>query len=550
MNLHLLDHIVVIGYLAFSVGLGFAMRKQASRDEFFSAGHSMGRVTVGLSVMATLFSANSFVMYPSVAYGDSLRIALALVAFWAMSPLVIHVFIPVYAKLNCATAYEYLEQRFHVSVRSLASGLFILLRIAWMASATFAASVAIAGISGVDQITIIVSLGAVSILYTMLGGLRAVMWTDVLQFFVFAGTILFATALLINQSEGALSGMLETYFIPRPPLDAAGESPGLLFDFSLDPTFRFGTIAVLIGSILEGLSAFGADQVAVQRYISAKDVRTSQAGFRINLLGMMIVIPGLLLIGAGLFSYFEHHPEDLAPVLAQKIASGEVTNIDGIPDADSVELITAFYTAHPELVRPAILKTGLQDQALSQFVRLKFPPGVVGLLIAALMAATMSSIDSGIHSVTTAIVIDFRDRLFPWLRPNTDAGEMRMARILLVVIGVIAVTLACFVGQFGDVFAVAKKTTSAFGGPLLAVFVLGLFFRRASTVAVFIGTLSGAGLTMWMIYAEDEWFSMWFWPLGFFSAIGIALFLSWIPFVRADSTEEPLTFWAVRDRSE
>ena len=98
-HLHLLDHIVVIGYLLISVGLGFAMRKQSSRDEFFQAGRSMGRITVGLSVMATLFSANSFVMYPSVAYGDSMRVAMALVAFWAMGPVVVWVFIPVYAFL-------------------------------------------------------------------------------------------------------------------------------------------------------------------------------------------------------------------------------------------------------------------------------------------------------------------------------------------------------------------------------------------------------------------------------------------------------------------
>ena len=114
-----------------------------------------------------------------------------------MAPVVIWVFIPVYSRLKCKTAYEYLEQRFHVSVRCLASGLFILLRIGWMASATYAAAVAIATISGVDQYVVIVSLGTVAIFYTMLGGLRAVMWTDVLQFFIFAGTIIFALGLLI-----------------------------------------------------------------------------------------------------------------------------------------------------------------------------------------------------------------------------------------------------------------------------------------------------------------------------------------------------------------
>ena len=265
-----LDLVVIGGYLVVSLGLGLALRGQSNRDEFLTAGRSMGRITVGLSVMATLFSANSFVMYPSTAYGDSLRIMLAGAAFLATTPLVIWVFIPVYSKLNCATAYEYLEHRFHVSVRCLASSLFVILRIAWMAAATFAASVAISGISGLDQYLVIVGLGVVAIIYTMFGGLKAVMWTDVLQFFVFFGTILFAAGLLISGAEGGASEIFDTYFDGR---------ERLVFDFRLDPTIRFGTFAILIGSFLEGLSAFGADQVAVQfRHQVRPGVRKAQLG--------------------------------------------------------------------------------------------------------------------------------------------------------------------------------------------------------------------------------------------------------------------------------
>ena len=120
----------------------------------------MGWLAVGLSVMTTLFSSNSFVFYPSAAMGDSLRIGLSLVAFSLMTPIVMWVFIPVYARLKVETAYEYLELRFHVSVRMLASGLFVLLRIGWMASATYAASVVVASVAGISQMTVIVGLGA------------------------------------------------------------------------------------------------------------------------------------------------------------------------------------------------------------------------------------------------------------------------------------------------------------------------------------------------------------------------------------------------------
>lgn len=561
MTLHPLDHAVVLAYLAFSLGLGFAMRRQSDRDEFFSAGRSMGRITVGLSVMATLFSANSFVMYPSAAYSNSLRVGMALVAFWAMAPVVVWVFIPVYSKLNCSTAYEYLEMRFHVSVRCLASALFILLRISWMAAATFAASVAISGISGIDMYVIIVSLGVVAIAYTMLGGLRAVMWTDVLQFFVFAGTIVFALGLLISQSEGGVSGIMSTYFAER---------DNLLIDFTLDPALRFGTAAVLLGSFLEGLSAFGADQVAVQRYIAAKDAKTSQSGFGINLLGMVVVLPGLLLIGTGLFSFFAQQPQQLVPVLLNELhdpagdAAQEQAQFfeqlgvesDGPGAAENPtpsfdEKVQTYYADRPDQVRADILRFGLQDQALPQFVKLKFPPGVVGLLVAALMAATMSSIDSGIHSVTTAIVVDFRDRLFPHRRPATDAGEMWSARIHVLVIGVIAITLACFVGQLGDVFAVAKKTVSAFAAPLLAVFILGLFVPRARTTGVFCGTFVGAAFTLLMMNQFPDWFSMWFFPVGFFGSVGLALVFSLLPLPGNERPEgEVLTFSQVKQRPD
>ena len=551
MTLHAFDLTVILGYLAISIGLGIAMsRRQSGREEFFAASRSMGWFTVGLSVMATLFSANSFVMYPSAAYSDSLRVGLALVAFSMMAPVVVWGFVPIYARLQVGTAYEYLEKRFHVSVRCLASGLFVLLRIGWMASATYAASVAIAGISGINIFVTIVALGVVAIVYTMLGGLRAVMWTDVLQFFVFAGTILFAMGLLVSQFDGGFQGIATTYFQGR---------NDLVVNFALDPTLRFGTFAVLIGSFLEGLSAFGADQVAVQRYIAARNEKVSQVGFGINLVGMWLVIPGLLAIGMGLFSYFAQNTDAMSTLVLEQLSGvGEQTTdtvkvvADGLHQSlatGSVDpaLVKEFYQQHPDRLHADVVALNLQDHALSEFVKLKFPPGVVGLLVAALMAATMSSIDSGIHSATTALIVDFRDRLMPHWTPKTEAGEIRTARILLVTIGAAAVTLACFVSELGDVFAVAKKTTAAFGGPLLAVFILGMFWSRATSLGVFAGTLSGAVITGWAMREYADWFSLWFWPIGFFTAIALSVPLSLLPLPgNRGQSGSRYTIWALR----
>jgi len=530
--MHSLDYGVILAYLLFSMGLGIYFGRNQSRQEFFAAGNSMGWLPVGLSVMATLFSANSFVMYPSIAYGSGLRISLFLIAVSLMAPLVLWVFIPVYARLKCQTAYEYLERRYHVSVRSLASGLFIFLRIGWMASATYAASVVLANVMQVDQITVIVVLGVVSIFYTMLGGLRAVMWTDVLQFFIFSLTILLTLGLILNQTEGGVSGMISTYFEGR---------ENVLIDFTPSLTLEYGSWALLIGLFLEGLSAFGADQVAVQRYIAARSEKTSQIGFSINILGMWIVVPGLLAIGVGLYSHYQQFPEEIVSVLTTEL-NGE------LPDWRSGNGMTVpeYYQSYPQYVAEDIRALNKQDEALPQYVRLHFPPGVVGLFLVALMAAVMSSIDSGIHSVTTALMVDFRDRHFAHWKPENNKTEMFQDRALVVLIGILSIFLACNVGEMGDVFAIGKKMTAGFGGPLLAVFILALFFKNSTTAGVMTGALAGALITMTLMYLASDWFSVWFWPIGFGLTMLIGLAVSLLTSKTGqNSGEASLTYWNV-----
>ena len=474
--MQLLDIAAVSAYLLVILGIGFVFGRRQSRREFFLAGGSMGWLTVGLSVMATLFSSNSFVFYPSAAFGDSLRIGLSLIAFLLMTPIVIWVFIPVYARLELETAYEYLEMRFHVSVRILASALFVLLRIGWMASAAYAAAVVVSSVSGISQTTVIVGLGAVSVGYTMVGGLRAVMWTDVVQFCVFTLTILVTLALILMHEDMSVAGVVHTYFSGR---------EDLVVDFAPSMSLPYGSWAILTGIFLEGLSAFGVDQVAVQRYLAARSERTSQIGAALNLAGMWIVLPGLLMIGVALYAYFSRNPAELGEGTLQQIIARN----------------------------PAI-----SDRALPEYVRLHFPPGLAGLFVAALMAAIMSSIDSAIHSVSTALVVDFRDRLFPAWRPKDDRAELRAIRVLVLGIGATAITLACFVGPLGNVFDIGKKLTAAFGGPLLAIFVLALFSKRATWLGVLLSVAASTLMTLGLMYTQD-WFSVWYWPVGFGTAI-------------------------------
>ena len=495
MTLHSIDIAVIAAYLLLMLGLGVWFGGKQSRGEFFHAGGVMGWLPVGLSVMATLFSSNSFVFYPSAAFGDSLRIALSLVSFTLMTPVVIWVFIPIYSRAKVETAYEFLERRFHVSVRTVASGLFILLRIGWMASVAYAGAVVVASVTGMSQTLVVIVLGAVSIGYTMLGGLRAVMWTDVLQFFVFATTILGALALIVRLTDMSVAEMMGVYLEGR---------DNVWMDFTPSLTLPYGSWAILIGVFLEAVSAFGVDQVAVQRYLSARSERTSQWGAVVNLLGMWIVLPGLLMIGVALFAYYSQHPSALG-----------------------AESLGEALRADPKLA----------DRALPKFVGQHFPPGLAGLFLAALMAAIMSSIDSGVHSVTTAVVVDFRDRLFPECRPSSDRSEVVWIRVMVLAIGATVIVLACNVGSLGGVFDVGKKLTAAFGGPLLAIFVLAIFTRRTAWQSVLVGGVAATLGTLWLIYNRD-WFSVWFWPVGFGASLALTMlceFTGWAVFRNAKS---------------
>jgi Na+/proline symporter len=276
---------------------------------------------------------------------------------------------------------------------------------------------------------------------------------------------------------------------------------------------------ILVGVFLEGLSAFGVDQVAVQRYISARDERTSQIGALINLVGMWTVIPGLLLIGVGLYAYFSQHPGELVPA-----------DVGSLTATNGAAAVNEVLAAQPRIA----------DHGLPTFARLHFPPGLAGLFLAALLAALMSSIDSGVHSVTTALFVDFRDRLLPGLRPADRHGELRWIRIMVVLVGGIAILLACLVDPNSNVFDVGKKLTSAFGGPLLAIFLLALFSRRTSAAPVLIGVSLSTAATLYLMYTQD-WFSVWYWPIGF----GLSLISCYTLSLMFPARPYALTYWQI-----
>lgn len=535
------DGAVVLGYLGVTALLGLAFAKQSSSTEFLLANRGMGWFPVGISVMATLFSANSFLMMPGETFRYNLLFLASVAGAVATTPLVMRWIIPIYMKSGCFTAYELLEKRFDVRVRLLAAGLFILLRTGWMAAATFSCSLAVSVISGTDLILTIWVMGIITTLYTVTGGIKAVMWNDVIQFGVFIVAILGAIYIAMSQVPGGWSGTWATY-------EQAGRLQ--VFDPRLDFSLRLGTWALLIGQFVENLSAYTTDQSLVQRYLTATSEKVCHRGFIANIVGVLVVLPGLMILGASLASfyrvnpdrlaaapieYFTRKPADLskAPELAAAMAAKRqmtseqwIEQAKGQPEIMKADL-TARYAADPKLAEADLFRVDRQDEAMPLFIRREMPQGMIGLVIAALLAATMSSIAGGIHSIATSIVIDFKGRLMGRGVNPDGPEEVRFIRILTLVLGVTATAVACQVGKLGPVFEINKLLNGSFSGPLLGVFILAFFYRRAKSVPVLLAAGIGTGFTAWMTYTSKmgnlpSWLTstgsispMWFCVMGF-----------------------------------
>jgi SSS family transporter len=495
-TLRTLDWGVLALYLLGMVALGVSFYKQQkTTKDFFLAGRSMSWVPVGLSVVATLFSAVSYMAIPSATqkYGVIL-FAGSLVTFLCI-PVVNRIFLPLYNRMQVYSAYEYLEHRFDVRVRCLASGIFIFWRICWMATTVYAPSLALWAATGgtINLYVTIGTLGLIATGYTALGGMKAVIWTDVIQFCVLFGGMLLAVSWIILSVPGGLAGIFQT-------MAAAGKTTfvATLPEIHPDPGLfarikayfcvqeQVTLLAVLFSSLVAHIAFYTVDQVVVQRYFTTRNLKTGQKSFRLNVCANVTMSLCLTFLGMSLFAYY---------------------SVFELPDR--------------------IGEMSFQsDWKYPYFVSSSLPAGVAGLLIAALYAATMSSVDSGINSCSTAFLVDFWQRLkHGRIRPLEDSDadqsgseQLVLARILTLVLGIIVTVLACFVGRVGDIIEMANKIVNSFCGPMFAVFLLGMLTKRARSLGVCVGALSAMLVMGWLVFGTQLNF---LWPSSFGLAVAL-----------------------------
>ena len=431
-----LDWTVLALYLTVLVAMGawFSRRTRGS-DDYFLAGRRVPWWAAGLSIYGTQLSAITFLATPALAYATDLRYAPTWLGILLVVPLVTRVFLPVYRRLELRTAYEYLERRFSRAVRRVGSGCFLVMQTARMAIVVYLPALALATVTGVDVRLCILGTGLLATLYTVLGGMEAVIWTDVLQVFVLLGGVLLALALAFDGAGGwaAFEG-------------AAGAAKLRLWDNGFSWT-EAGSWSLMLGSIVLMIPPYTTDQTVVQRYLSARDEQAAGRAAWLN---------GWLSIPAGL----------LFPALGA--------------------CLWAFYRQQPEALQLGMPNDGI----LPLFLGDHLPAGLAGLVIAGLLAATMSTLDSSMHSIATAVVNDFYRPAHP---EADDARILRLARRWTVAAGFFGTACAAGLASFEvtSLFLLFLKALGLLSSGLATLFLLGILCPRVGAAGALLGAAFG-----------------------------------------------------------
>jgi solute:Na+ symporter, SSS family len=472
MSFNLIDTVILILYLAAMVGIGFFFAgRQKSAEDFFLAGRRMPWLAVAMSMYASLTSAVTYMGLPGLAYRSNVTLLAVAVVSPLLAPVLIFVFYPVYRKLGITTSYEYIGIRFGPAARKTAAALFLLARLGWMATVIYAPAMALSVATGLPLLTSILTMGLLATLYTVAGGLAAVLWTDVVQFITLIGGAVLVAVFLTNAAPEGLSGILSF----------AHSHDRLQLDGSIS-LWRMTLTGVAISFFFQMMQDYGTDQVTVQRLLSTKTKGGMAKAILFNAGTDFFIISLLLFIGLGLFAYFQLQPGTLP------------ANIDG-------DKIFPWFIAH-------ILPTGLS-----------------GLLIAAIFAAAMSSMDSGINSMATVVVNDFI---------GEGRNAVHRARAVTAALGLLATGLSIglfFVAGATGIIETFAKFMSLFSAPVLALFLLGLLTKRGSFTAWIPAALLSIAFTGWLQTTGVSW--IWYFPAGFAVSFSGAWLLS-LRFVYSD----------------
>ena len=475
MSVGALDLGVLLAYMAGVVFLGMWVgRATRTAADFMVGGRDLPWWVILFSIVATETSTVTFLSIPGFAYGRDMTWLQIVLGFVLGRIIVAFLLLPQYFRGNFFTAYEVLDRRFGGATKRTASLIFIITRSLADGLRLFLSAIVLQEMTGIQMHWAVVAIGIATIVYTYLGGMRAVLWTDFLQFMVYMGGAMLAFWLLLDRLPGGWQQMM-----------TMGEAAGKLrvLDLTLDWSEPYGFWAGLIGGMFITLGSHGVDQMMVQRYLSARNLSDARRALITSGLVVFAQFALFLLIGVGLFCFYQLFPPEVA--------------------------------------------FERDDRVFARFILDHMPVGVLGVLLGAIFAAAMSTLSSSLNSCATAAA---NDLYFPLAgREITAARKLRVIRVLTACFGLVQIAVG-IAGQWlqstvvASVLGIAAFTT----GIVLGVFFLGIFTDRVGQRAALVGLVVGLVGMLIVFFATPlawPWFAL-VGSLGTFAA-GLAASYVW-----------------------
>jgi SSS family transporter len=552
-----LDWLVLIGTLGFIVIYG-AWKTKGSKNvtDYIKGGSEAKWWTIGLSVMATQASAITFLSTP----GQAFHSGMGFVQFYFGLPIamvvICLVFIPIYHRLNVFTAYEYLETRFDLKTRTIAAILFLIQRGLAAGITIFAPAIILSAVLGWDLNTLNIIIGVLVIIYTVTGGTKAVSVTQKQQMAVIFFGMFVAFYLIVSYLPADI-----TFSKALKIAGASGKMEVLDFSFNLENRYTFWS-GIIGGSFL-ALSYFGTDQSQVQRYLSGKSMKEMQLGLIFNGLLKVPMQFFILLVGVMVFVFYQFNasPLNFNPAadtaVKNSIYSEEYKSLENkhleieaqksvanlnygtsledenntLQQEKSVKEIQQLNLLElenreqaKEIIKKAskLVETNDKDYVFIHFILNNLPRGLIGLLLAVILSAAMSSTASELNALASTTVIDLYKRNEKV--PKNDRHYVKASKWFTLLWGIIAITFACFANLFDNLIQLVNIIGSIFYGNILGIFLLAFFVKYVKSNAVFVAALITQIIVI-VGYKFDWMPYLWLNLFGCFLVMGIAILL-------------------------
>jgi len=526
-----LDWIVLVASLVFVIGYGlWRSRRTSTTEQYLLAGREMPWYAMALSIMATQASAITFISTTGQAYADGMRFLQMYLGLPLAMILISMTAVPMFHRARVYTAYEYLEQRFDVKTRTLVSIVFLIQRGLGAGVALYAPAIVLTVIFGWPDYMTTAIMGALVVLYTTLGGIRAVTWTDFQQ--------------MLIMMVGLLAALLSAVWLMPPEVSfldavrtagAAGRLNALVTRFSWSD--QYNLFSGLIGGMFLALAYFGCDQSQVQRYLTGRSIAQSRLSLLFNAVAKLPMQFLILFTGAMVFVFYIHvqppmifHPGEMKKVEERADAAQLQQRFDQAWQARRAAAgsdDSAFLQAQAEMdgVRQQTGASNDTNFIFLTFVTRYLPAGLVGLVMASIFAAAMSTISAEVNSLATVTVIDIYKRHFA--QSASDGHYLWASRIFTALWGVYAVIAAGFGRSLGSLIEAVNMVGSFFYGSLLGAFILAFYAPRVGANAAFLAILAGESAVVAVHFTWKVSF-LWYNVVGAVGVVAAGILLSFV----------------------